>query len=122
MGRAVGARFGSPMGGIVLIPIPTLSIGVLAESTPSPHLAGSRRSSAWRGARVEGAAYYQYLASTLPASELGQAVWRRLRRATLKRVHHLLPRDRHVDVVAALGLTSAEDLAARLRGDRAARA
>ena len=75
-----------------------------------------------QGFCLQGAAYYRFLASALPTSELGQAVWRRLRREASRRVRHLLPRHDNVPkIVHDLGLTSQDDFAQRMRDSRAGR-
>jgi hypothetical protein len=70
---------------------------------------------------LRAAAYYRCLATTLPPAELGDAALRRVRRAAIRSVHRLVPWRSRVDIQAALGVSSVDEVAGRMRGDRAAR-
>ncbi len=66
--------------------------------------------------------YYRVLATALPPAELGQAAWRRVRRMAIRRVRELSGgAGRAAGLVGALALSSQDELAVRLRGERAAR-
>jgi hypothetical protein len=70
---------------------------------------------------MHGTTYYALLARTLPPGELGQAVWRRFRRAARKGVRRVSP-EPTVDLNAFLRLECVDDLARKMRAARAARA
>jgi hypothetical protein len=73
------------------------------------------------GGHVQGLQYFGYLATTVPSGELAGLAWRRLRRAAVRRLDEFTPRQTATDIVASMGLRSVEELANRLRDDRAAR-
>lgn len=67
---------------------------------------------------MQGAAYYRFLASTLDPGELGRAALRRLRRRVGRAA---VPHGSVPLLLSSLGLVRVEDLAHRMREDRAGR-